>query len=342
MYTFNSHLFTAIPKLLGHTRNSISIQLGYSKDTMRRFEEPEDCRVKFLVDLCNAFRLDIRKFFLDGDEVPEYTIQPIDEKIWNPVVMNDTDMSRYMPRKGVFACSHLIYAMNCGKVKFEDVITHELKPGVVNEVNCSSGSKEEGGYWFNIDLFRVLPEKIGVGVCALGKEAGRSAHFYYNVMKNRDVRLSSLVQICNKYRVPIMLFFRKPGDVIPDNIIDDKMDDVGFYPFRLSEFYGKGKRYTYNQVKDILGYTNPRMIRVMSDDSPLTANELIAVCEKLNVSPRFFFIDAISMMNEEDANAVRNTIEKLKSETEQKDIENRMLKSRIRHLEAMMNMKGNG
>lgn len=80
-YSFNAELFKILPRLLNVGRIHIGLRSGHAATLWQRVSETGNISVANLVDVCNAFRLNINEFF--SSSYSEKVV--MEEKDWQPI-----------------------------------------------------------------------------------------------------------------------------------------------------------------------------------------------------------------------------------------------------------------
>lgn len=338
--TFNSQIFRAMFGLLKATPSSMSRLTGLGRDTLRRAIISGDPKVSLLVDICNAYKLDI-SFFFDVEMRSLEELFVAEDK-WSPIVFHPERIPDYQNMPEHIKCQTLAFWLNNQGVGLDGILTQELENGKTKDEPSEAAKVDENedtdAPWVYFEhLFQSLPSILGVTKEHICKSSDHDIHMFIRSVVNKDLRVRTLLDVCNAYSIPIGLFFQRQGSTrIPSAVVQSGYSGQRFFPYRMKDLYGKGTDYTYSQFKDVLGYTNPRMIRMMSEDSPMTACELARFCNVIGISPSWFFQpteDHAQMLRDRSTSA---TISNLEKKIALADAENAKLKSRIKQMEAKL------
>lgn len=335
MITFNSQILKSLFGLIGETAVSIQEKSGVGRCTVSRAVASGDCKVTVLVDLCNAYHMSIAQFFTESTKLPDVSKLFVEDGNWSPVEFHPENIPNYTNKPGSVKCSDLVFKANVHRFDLENILVQNIDENVHAEDNI-----DDLPWAYSDNLFKVLPSVLQCSVENIGKRAGRDIHTYLVAMQRKDIRVRTLLDICNTFSIPIDLFFQREGRcIVPCSIVQEGYTSQRFYPYRVTDLYGKGKAFTYEDLKAKLGYNNPKMIRMMAETTPITACELARLCNITGVEPSWFF-----RASEDHAQKIRDistaaTMRNLENKIAKSDAENARLKSQIRHMEAMNELK---
>lgn len=338
MITFNSQILKSLFGLIGDSAVAIQAKSGVGRCTVSRAVSSGDCKVSVLVDLCNAYHMDISVFFGDASEMPDVSRLFVPDAAWSPLLFRPENIPDYDNKPESIKCSTLAFIASSRGFSLSDILVQDIR--AVSPCPSDVDDVHDRPWVYAASLFRTLPSVLGCSLENIGRKAGRDIHTYPCAVKKGDIRVRTLLDICNTFSIPVGVFFQHEGScVVPESLVQDGCTAQRFYSYRISDLYGRGTDYTYEQIKKVLGYTNPRMIRMMSKDTPMTACELARLCNIVGISPSWFFQpaeDHAQMLRDKSTSA---TISNLEKRIVQAGAENAQLKSRIRHMEAMNDLK---
>ncbi len=328
-YTFNKTLANNLFGILNTNAYAMSKRMGMSVDTLRRhLSGKQDCRADILIAVCNEYHLDISTFFLsDGEEECSRPVL-VEQARWSPVVFHHEILGQGGER--TYTCAKL--ASLCSELDLDimDVLRQNLLP--------QSQEDSHRHYYFK-ELFQLLPTLLKVSHRQIGIDTGHTIHTYGAAVKSGDILMRTLVDVCNAYRIPINLFFPREGCMtIPDEIRVPGLDEQEFHPYRIMEFYGNEDIFMY-ELREKINLSAQRMIRYMSKTSPMKATELVDISNRLGVSPMYFLENPAVHVASIDQEKINMRIRGLKNEADMARKESMLLKSRLRHMESMENMR---
>ena len=145
-------------------------------------------------------------------------------------------------------------------------------------------------YQFNTQLMRTLYLHCGFKTLAQFKQdCSFSSKFYYNIMQRNDVRMSYLLNICNKYGINPVAFFISPS--VPTPLI---------HTAYTCHFVWESQEYltlpdgSAQKIMKLLNQTTPFLTRQRflrhGDDSTIKASDIIYILNTYNLRPDQFFI----------------------------------------------------
>lgn len=332
MVKFNDILLRCVFDLLQKTPFEMGRELNVPVSTLsRNVKSGMDCRTWILVKICNTYRLDIYKFFSTDGSFSYHDIV-VGEDDFVPVEFRPDMIKGYKNMADVIRCGQLADELSRADCSISDVLSQPIK---------RIPYKGDGAVRYFSLLFNLLPTLLDEGRQGLGISCGHTMRMYPRAVAQGDIAVRTLVDLCNTKSINICDFFQVDGEeIINDPIVADDGKPAEFHPERLADFYGHDTGVTYNELCAKLGYTHPRMLRAMSSNSPLTANELSRVCAILEVTPAYFFEDSITHAMSASAGVVSKMISSYEKELIRKRTENNLLKSRLRHMESLLKMKG--
>lgn len=143
-------------------------------------------------------------------------------------------------------------------------------------------------YKFNHDLFRILPKLRNKTSRELMAEAGHSIGLYNDTIKNNDIRINLLIDVCNAAKIDVRVFFLC-GIVVPDS-------SATFIPLRFSNsaigelFRGLVPDLTKTRFSEEMGVSLSKVyIWLDPGKCKIKASEMLDICNRYNVPPSFFF-----------------------------------------------------
>lgn len=337
--TFNKDMFSNIFKFSQDTPKSMGDKTGICRVRLARHVRSGNPSVDVLVGICNTYHYDIHRFFTEKGKTPERNKILIGEEDWQPITFHPELIQGYGKKAAYIKCDDLAALAGTEENDIRKILEHPVD----EEAGRSTAYKfsRDGGerYVYFAKLTRMLPSLLKVSQLQLGIDAGSTQSLYRCATRNDDIQVRTLVKLCNAYGIDVNVFFPLESEMdVPDKLTGEHSGQQ-FHNYRISEFYGKGKKHTYNSFKEFLGYTSPRMVRTLSNNAPMTATELARICNLLHVTPSYFFEDPATHAEHMDELQVNAQMRSMENEVTRLAREKSTLESRIRHLEAMLQMK---
>lgn len=361
MLQFNAMLFKCLGGILDMPASTIVQPLSFSDDTLLRAYKKGEIRLCQLVEICNYYRIDITPFFIEQGSTLMPTAIIVEKRNWKPITINEDILLANGFTLLTIKASQAAILMSVSEEIRNNVITggghsstmvepktHPIRRKKI-ETNSDSATLREDettGYqrqlttdqWkYNWKLFKNLPSLIGVFPSHIGMHTGHSQTTYPHAVRMNDIRVTTLIDICNKWHIPISHFIK---DVIPSNIVssDAEWKDIKFYNDRIRKLTmpGSDTPLTMLQIANILNM-DKRFIRgINHDPKKAWMSTIIQICNYVGISPMYFFntddvaaeIRATSAMQTE-INILKNEIDNITKREKQKD-------SRIRHLHELL------
>ena len=287
---FNESLWSSLFSYLNVTATEVSDVIGIcSRDTVIRSVKTGRVRMPVLVRVCNAYRLDVKKFFEGGVSLPDLQV-PKDE--WTPVRYITDAVTNYSCKVDCMYADKLAAILSSRGLCVDDVLTG-------GRVVSSDDSEcvvrhHDASISYNSILFKSLPALLNMEQSKIGILSGHSGSTFANAIRCGDVTIATLVDICNAFHVDISHFFSGCGDgIIPKDLFADKSDwtVIRFIPSRMKLLYIKNSPFgfSFTALASKLGYTRSQLMLQMSSSSPMRASTLVRICNTLNISPMLFF-----------------------------------------------------
>lgn len=144
-------------------------------------------------------------------------------------------------------------------------------------------------YSFNLPLMETVFRHCGFKTLQEFKDdCGYSARWYYNIVHNSDVLLTTLLQICTKYHLDPRAFFIEPNTVIAEV----KTTQVFTFAWERKPYVilpdGSTKRFMQVLDPKIPFTTRQRFLRPVNPT--MRAQHLIYALNTFNLTPDQFFI----------------------------------------------------
>ena len=338
--TFNREMLSNIFKFSQDTPMSMGEKTGICRVRLARHVRSGNPSVDVLVGICNAYHYDIHRFFCSQGETPERNKILVCDEDWKPIVFHPERIQGYSKKAAFIKCDDLAALADAEENDIKKILEHPVDESASRSTAYRTSNNDGGEkYVYFGKLTRMLPSLLHVSQLQLGIEAGSTQSLYRSATRKDDIQVRTLVKLCNAYGIDINAFFPLESEMdVPDQLTGEHSVQQ-FHNYRISEFYGKGKPYTYNSFKEFIGYTSPRMVRTLSNNAPMTATELARLCNLLHVAPSYFFEDPATHAEHMDENQVNAQMRSMKNEMTRLAKEKRTLESRIRHLEAMLKIK---
>lgn len=304
---FNSMLFSCLPSLLNRKYTEISEPLSYGRTTISRAIDSGDILVKNLLELCNHYRIDISAYFIESGTVYMPTVIVVDEHRWTPITIDIELLSRYGFSIHIIRASQLACLMSVSEDVRDKVFSggghsatyvapiHQVRrPSLSNRVAEEPKFPERqiptGRYVYNWNLTKMLPHLLGVNGSQISLSIGRNLHFLRNTIRINDINVHALVDICNQYRIPISHFIQPD---IPASITSPRKGwkPIKFYRDRIKQLYipGGHNPLTVNQLAEIGDVDRRFIMGIKKPDFRVWMSVLIKICNKIGMSPMYFF-----------------------------------------------------
>lgn len=287
---FNEFLWSSLFRYLNVTATEVSNVIGTcSRDTIIRSVKTGKVRMPILVRVCNAYRLDVKKFFDGGVSLLDLQV-PKEE--WTPVRYVTDAVTNYSCKVDCMYADKLAAVLSSRELRVDDV----LIGGRVVSPNDSKYVERhcDAIVSYNSILFNSLPALLNIEQSKIGSLSGHSGSTFANAIRCGDVTIGTLVDICNTFYIDISHFFSECGDgIIPKDLFADKSDwtVIRFIPSRMKLLYIKNSPFgfSFTELASKLGYTRSKLMLQMSSSSPMRASTLVRICNILHISPMLFF-----------------------------------------------------
>lgn len=177
-------------------------------------------------------------------------------------------------------------------------------------------------YRFNSTLWLQLPRIVGLNKTDFYKEIGTSCVPFHFVAKSNDIRLSVLVNVCNRFHISIKQFITEDeADTMPSKIVIPKKEwtDIELRMDQLQQCYmnGIGGCSTQEFYKEI-DYTpsNYGLYVRNAKETTLMLSNLLRVCNRWGFSPWNVIIDRNGEMTMNEIKSIMAAMEKRIAELE--------------------------
>lgn len=361
MTSFNAMLFSCLPTLLGKSLPEIVENLSFSRATLARAIGNEDWLVNHMIELCNHFRIDISAFFIESGTVFMPTSILVEPRRWRPVVLNESLLSDYGFSSATIRVSQLAAIMSINEELRSNILTgggharsyiapppvHEVRRPRSNGMRVAEepqplappsrpGSEQ---YEYNWNLMRMLPHLLAISGTFLSRSIGRSPNLHNYAVEMGDIRVPFLVDICNRWHIPISHFIRP---VIPANLItpEDQWQPIIFYRERIRQVFmpGEEKKLTVDQLAEIAGVDRRSIMNIFKPDTLVWMSVLIRICNFTDLTPMYFFSSDDIAADIRLTHKMNGRINMLEREIDENKRREAQKESRIRHLENLLDI----
>lgn len=186
-------------------------------------------------------------------------------------------------------------------------------------------------YCFNTTLWLELPRLTGMTRMGFYKEIGTTCKPYYYVARSGDIRLTTLIEICNKFRISARSFIIDGEPHIPDNLIISRSEwtDIDLHIGQLEECYKQNVGgCTYDKFFETVDY-RPQSYGIYvrnAEETTIKLKNLLNVCNMFGFSPWNVIIDRNGEITMKELQPIIAAMEKRIAELE-KEVK-RLKKSR--------------
>lgn len=360
VYLFNITLWKSLFDQLGV--DTTNVNMKESVRVISNIRRESAVRVEAIVELCNNYRLDIRQFFVEMGAEMSMAVSILPKSKFRPVVFNATLIAtdnKRQPRH-----TDVLDALNTHGVEWEQIFrpsplpsptegressacggsgSEELSPSIEMEESGRlplEGEEGRGSFSFNAELFKILPRLLNVGRIHIGLRSGHAATLWQRVAETGNISVANLVDVCNAFHLNINEFFAASYS---EKVVMDEKDwePIEFHNERLRGlFVGKDARMNLNELCAQTRFTRIRIERYIKSASAMQADDLITLCKVCNVPPSYFWDGAATVAEKTIVSGMRTDLSAAKNAEERIRKENAQLQAKIRHLEAMLKMKG--
>ena len=376
VYLFNITLWKSLFDQLGV--DTTNVNMKESVRVISNIRRESAVRVEAIVELCNNYRLDIRQFFVEMGAEMSMAVSILPKSKFKPIVFNSeliaTDNKR-QPRH-----TDVLDALNTHGVEWDQIFVTQKSdakddghgmwdmggsaPAAAAAESASAPAVEESTrqrvnestsgealrdavagssplpYSFNAELFKILPRLLNVGRIHIGLRSGHAATLWQRVAETGNISVANLVDVCNAFRLNINEFF---SSSYSEKVVMEEKDwqPIEFHNERLRGlFVGKDARMNLNELCAQTRFTRIRIERYIKSASAMQADDLITLCKVCGVAPSYFWDGAASVAERTIVSDMRTDLSAAKNAEERMRKENAQLQAKIRHLEAMLKMKG--
>lgn len=338
VYLFNYALWKSLFDQLGV--DSRSVRMEESERVIRSIRSESSVRMRALVELCNNYRLDIRQFFVESGKEMTLRLDVSVKGKWSPVCMDESLLSgvgRRAPRH-----PDVLDAMNTHGISLESLFgldVTEDEPGGTESRRVNDDMTAVGNSRFNADLFGMLPGLLHVGRIHIGLLSGHASTMWQRVQETGNISMQGLVDVCNAFRLDIGEFF---SETYSEHVVhgDEGWKDIVFRNDRLRGLYvGADSVTDLTTLCAKTGFTRIRIERYVQNRKAMQADDMLKICKACGVAPSYFWDSDSKVVADRMLGDVRNDLQIAMNTAHRAKVENLQLQARIRHLEAMLDMK---
>lgn len=331
-------LWKALFDLLGVS--SKTVKMTADERVIRNIRKDGAVRMDALVELCNNYRLDIRQFFVKAGEEMPLELSKVQKKNVQTLGFR-RDLIPSVRERVIARHTDVLDAMNTYGVTLEDIFC--ISPVEETEQAPQPQTKamevESDELVFNCGLFGALPHILSATRIQIGKDSGHAVTLWQRTVESRNIAVQSLVDVCNTFHIDINAFWQSKHNeniVIPDN----EWQPIEFHSERLRRLYvGKDAQENMTSICAKTGFNRMRLERYTKNPTAMQADDMIHLCKTLGITPGYFYDAKYTVASGKVVDDMRRQMEIAKNAEDRKNIENQQLQSRIRHLEAMLEMK---
>lgn len=275
------------------TKEELVKEIGVSVAGFHLWITKPHCTMKIsqLIKMCNSFGINIGLLIKD-ENIPLSLNNVVVEK---NIKSTNKLLEELLELREVVSYSQKEIANLKQK---NELLEYSLKGNYVAEEQKTYGSsiKSIRAFIFNKELLDNLPNLLHTSQRDFFMEFGMSnPYLSYN---NGNITVQLLVDICNKYQLSTKRFFIR--DLEQTSIKDisfyrcDKFKPILFFPEHINDLFGKNSLTDLSllEVLDQLGYSEMKIRNWRkTEKSTLRVEELVEICNALNVTPSCFIVD---------------------------------------------------
>lgn len=316
----------------------IAKKIGRSSSSISYSVKMGDIGVRTLLSICNAYRIDIKRFFVPlGSPISDDGLI-VPKSRWHPIVFHEELISNYNRRMYAIKCSQLEKVIRDGDIDVKKLFTG----GEITDKKKSRERKneEEKQFVYNTNLFKLLPTLISVHPSNIGRLTGHTPVTYLRYVEKGDCSICVLVDICNTFHVPINFFFVAKGSegIIPQNLVVPEKDwePIKFNPEIIKRVIPSGctKPLTVVEIAKRMNVDRRMVTQLKKADNQVRATFLARVCNELNVDPVVFFCAEHIVAETTVTRTMQAQIESLNKQLKREIAKNNSLTSELIHLES--------
>lgn len=281
-------------------------------------------RLSILIDICNTFELNINKFIIDPNRPAVSPTKDTSTHALSVFQQMQTDMKKIQfeniqKSKLIASMQKSIEDLKEERDKYknsclilerrQDMEVSTLTSIVAEDIAPPYGSlhatkSNKTRYVFNKYLFKSLPALSGLSIDAISSLCKISP--VYIEEGSDEFRFSRLVNLCNKLHISIRHFFLPEGELYmvarPEEYFSDANHFVriSFCPDNIASLAGVGgvlglSRAYFCETIGITPSTFSQWIKGKNQSS-LSVNGLLRICNAYHISPDMFFEDPNSQV----------------------------------------------
>lgn len=275
------------------TKEELAKGIGVSTPVIYLWISKPQCSMKIsqLIEMCNVFGVNIGSFIKD-ENIP----LPMNDVIIGKSIKSSTKYyEELLDLREVVSHNN----QEIAKLQLENKsLKLSLKSNYVAEEQKTYASSTTSirKFVFNKELLDNLPNLLNTSKRDFFLNIGMSnpALSYYD----GNITVQLLIDICNKYQLSTKHFFiREQEDIIIKDISFyrcDKFKYILFHPEYINDLFGKNSLTDLSlpEVLERLGCSEMKIRNWRkTEKSTLRVEELVEICNALNVTPSCFIID---------------------------------------------------
>lgn len=296
-----SRLYGKEGLLYNTKKEAVAKTINVSKGTLTLWANPNGSKIPLLklLELCNAYGIDLKEFVsdsnerIDGIEVPVENMIHISDSVPFNVWKDISDL-----KSAIIEDRERIKKLTEENERLrQSVRTDSILSDEGNVYEGYRGTAKIRKWVVNWDLLENLHRMAGVTQTEFIKSAGLKTHSLSFSRMNIYVR--SLISICNHYHISTRHFLVRENDMLGElkpysYYVDKEWKEIKFHPEFVTDLFGDGGMTGMNQGElSESGYISEWKFRSWrkSGRSTMRLSDLVDLCNTFDLTPSCFIED---------------------------------------------------